>query len=223
MNVLFSRRVLVLVAVGLLAGCGEDPTMREGDAGLDAGTVRDAGNVSDGGTELDAGSDLDAGNVTDAGTTSDAGTSLDAGNSLDAGTGLDAGLTTRILVTLGTRSAPFDRAQHGLNADGTLYVEAHFGGDPACPSQSSPTPDRTLIINNLPVDGGAATYANGVRANLLDFSGVLTTAPIVRALDVTATPLSLQPGQQVAWHIEGIFDGGTFSGDFDAPHCDSLN
>jgi hypothetical protein len=122
--------------------------------------------------------------------------------------------------------ATFDRAQHGVEGDGgVVYIEAHFGGDPACPDQNSPTPARTLIIANLRADsdGGAQRYDAGLRVTLLDFNGVLTTAPFLRAFDATAIPRSVSPGVSVSYDLVAAFDGGVISGQFVAPHCASLN
>jgi hypothetical protein len=171
-------------------------------------------------TDTDSGVATDSG-VPDAGG-ADAGTA-DAGTP-DAGAS-DAGPTTDLVATFGTVQAPFDRAQHGLEGDGGLYVEAHFGGDPACPGPTSPTPDRTLIIAGLrwPGDGGAQTYADGVRATLLDFVGNLSPNPFDRAVAVRAVARAVQPGVLVSFTVEATFDGGVVTGGFEAPHCASLD
>lgn len=164
----------------------------------------------------------DAGSVVDSGF--DAG-SVDGG--LDAGVdgGVDGGLATSLVASFGARSAPFDRAQHGLEPDGGLYVEAHFGGDPACPNSNSPTPDRTLIISGLRslTDGGSLSEADGLRVTLLDFSGALTALPFVRATRATASALEVRPGVSVSFSVAASFDGGSLSGSFSAPHCASLD
>lgn len=162
----------------------------------------------------------------------DAGAS--AGGAADAGV-VDAGVidagcsgacaTTDLLVRFGSRTASFERAQHGLQADGRSYVEAHSGGDPACPSMTSPTPLRTLSIANLRVlpDGGAVTYADGLRVSLFDFGGAVTTAPLERAVDARAVARWLEPGVLVSFQLTATFDGGTLTGGFVAPHCTSLD
>lgn len=196
--------------------CGAplDAGGRADDAG--AG-LADAGGVDAGG--LDAGG-LDAGG-------SDAG-GLDAGpvdaGSHDAGCAADCA-TTDLLVRFGARTATFERAQHGVEADGRLYVEAHAGGDPACPTMTSPTPLRTLVIAGLRVlpDGGASTFADGLRVTLLDFGGAVTTAPLERAHDARATARWVEPGRLVSFQLSATFDGGTLSGGFSAPHCASLD
>jgi hypothetical protein len=129
------------------------------------------------------------------------------------------------VAIFGATRAPFDRAQHGLEGDGGLYVEAHFAGDPACPGPSSPTPDRTLIVAGLrwPGDGGPQTYADGVRVTLLDFAGNLSPNPFDRAVTVRAVARSVQPGVLVSFTLEATFDGGVVTGGFEAPHCASLD
>lgn len=173
------------------------------DAGADSGTfVPDSG--------VDAGPGADAG--------ADAG--VDAG--FDAG--VDAGFAG-LWLTLGSAQGGFDRAQHGLEPDGGLYVEAYFGGDPGCPTQSSPTPDRTLIIAGLHLvpDGGSLTQLDGVRVTLLDFTGALTSAPVERATSILATPREVTPGVRVSFTVEATFDTGTLRGTFSALHCASLD
>lgn len=164
--------------------------------------------------------------VTDAGESpADAGT--DAGTSdagaADAGPG-DAG--TLLNVSVGANRGVMDRAQHGLEQDGgVLYVEAHFGGDPACPTMTSPTPSRTLIIAGLrPLPAGSTlAYDAGLRVTLLDFQGTLTTAPLVRAVDARAVSLGGTAGTLVRFSLEATFADGGVSGTFAAEHCASLD
>lgn len=211
---------IAVVALALaVAGC--DTSTESADAGhhTDAGVSgTDAGNPTG-----DAGShDVDAGsNDTDAGTHG-----ADAGsNDTDAGAAcVDECATTLLTATFGAATGTFDRAQHGLEDDGNLYVEAHFGGDPACPTESSPTPARTLIIAGLRPVSGPQTYDDGVRVTLLDFTGVLTTAPLVRATAVTASARFIEPGTLVSFTLDATFGAsGTLSGGFAAGHCDSLD
>ncbi|MBL8941384.1 MAG: hypothetical protein JNM69_42960 [Archangium sp.] len=148
---------------------------------------------------------------------------------VDAGV-VDAGCsgecaTTDLLLRFGTRMAALERAQHGVQTDGRLYVEAHSGGDPACPSMTSPTPLRTLAIANLRVlpDGGAVTFADGLRVSLFDFGGAVTSAPLERAVDARAVARWLEPGVLISFRLTATFDGGTLTGGFVAPHCTSLD
>lgn len=203
---------LVFFAAALLA-C--QPASTDTDAGdLDAG-VEDAG-LPDAGA-VDAGTDagtMDAGDV-DGG--DDAGT-VDAGADC---TGACA--VTDLSITFRGVTAGFDRAQHGVEPDGGLYVEAHFGGDPACPGPSSPTPDRTLIIAGLRAASGVQTYADGLRVTLLDFAGTLSPNPFDRAVSTQATLRYAAPGVLVSFTLEAAFDGGTVTGGFAAAHCASLD
>lgn len=171
----------------------------------------------------DGGGEVDAGLMSvDAGALEDAGSSMDAG-AVDAGTFDDGG--TQLVGVVGARRGVFDRAQHGVEPDGGLYVEAHFGGDPACPDMTSPTPSRTLIVAGLQAlrDGGVLTYAEGLRVTLLDFDGVLTSAPLLRSTATRATAVDVQPGVSVTFTLEASFDGGSFTGRLVAPHCASLD
>lgn len=159
----------------------------------------------------------------------DAGGAVDAGAPPEAGP-VDAGCTddcarTALTARFGSRTAAFDRAQHGLEPDGGLYVEAHFGGDPACPTASTPTPDRTLVVSGLRLrpDGGALTEADGLRVTLLDFSGAVTSAPFVRAAAARATPRFVAPGALVSFTLEATFEAGTVTGGLAASHCASLD
>lgn len=192
-------RLAAFATVVLLSSCAAAPPCDGADCGL-----------------VDAG--LDAGT-----TPSDAG--ADAG--VDAGVP-DAGCDTCTLlnVTVGANRGVMDRAQHGLEQDGgALYIEAHFGGDLACPTMSSPTPSRTLIIAGLrplPV-GQALGFDAGLRVTLLDFDGALTTAPLVRAVDARAVSLGGTPGSLVRFSLEATFADGSVSGTFAAGHCASLD
>lgn len=190
--------VSVVVAILGLVSCGAPQTCT---TCLDAGS---AGGGSAGGAAVDAGG-FDAGVV-------------DAGCS-------GACATTDLLVRFGNRMASFERAQHGRQADGRVYVEAHAGGDSACPSMTSPTPLRTLAIANLRVlpDGGAVTFADGLRVSLFDFNGAVTSAPLERAVDARAVARWLEPGVLVSFQLTATFDGGTLTGGFVAEHCASLD
>ena len=198
----------VLVAAFCLVSCAALPPSPDGGGEVDAGFVT-----------MDAGA---AGSVVDAGVAGDAGSAMDAGV-VDAGMFDDGG--TQLVGVVGAKSGPFTRAQHGVEPDGGLYVEAHFGGDPACPDMNSPTPSRTLIVSGLQAlrDGGVLTYADGLRVTLLDFDSVLTSAPVLRSTTTRATALDVQPGVSVTFTLEATFDGGSFTGRLVAPHCASLD
>lgn len=199
----------------------------------------------------------------DAGMPVDAGTSLDAGNdatdagsdSHDAGTGQsDAGTDPRcdgecpettLEVTLDGKSAKFDRVQFGYTSpaksssgDWELHIEAYAGGDPACPTESSRTPNQALIIGAVPVpeDETPLTRADhGVSVVLFDFAEALTEAPVVHGAPVTLTPgkRSLCPecatdgtgneGDYLTFELFAAMPGGLVSGQGFAEHCATMD
>lgn len=136
----------------------------------------------------------------------------------------DAGATISLTARFGTRTGAFDRAQHGVEGTDGIYIEAHYGGSPACPSMTSPTPQRTFILSGVRAGVSAVqTEASGVTASLLDFGGDLVSAPLVRASTVRVTPRSLDRGTSVSLDVTATFAGGTIEGSFVAPHCASLD
>ncbi len=144
----------------------------------------------------------------------------------DAGvTPSDGGTVGPIALTarFGSATGAFDRAQHGTSGTDRVYIEAHFGGDPACPTMASPTPRRTLVISGLRATTAVQTRADGVSATLLDFAGELTSAPLLRATAVTVTPRTVDRGVSVSVEFSATFEGGTVTGTFTAPHCASLD
>lgn len=118
--------------------------------------------------------------------------------------------------------APFERAFYGVR-DGVLHVEAHHGGSADCPTMTSPTPDRTLVIAGLP-EGFTTTrtYADGVRVSLLDFKGTLTKEPILRATAVTVSEPSAR-ADALGFTLDATFPGGSIKGVVHASHCPSLD
>lgn len=136
---------------------------------------------------------------------------------------------TAMRVTFGNVEEPLTRAQFGFNKKApTLHLEMHAGGDPACPVEKSPTPDRTLIIEDFPTEvTGKLTGADGVRAAFLDFKGTLTTTPILKAqtLRITNVRMQLEPRATsfVAFDFEATFEGGKVSGQSFVSHCDSMD
>ncbi len=135
----------------------------------------------------------------------------------------DAGATISLTARFGTRTGSFDRAQHGVDGADGVYVEAHYGGDPACPTMSSPTPRRTFVLSGVRAGRGVQTEADGVTASLLDFGGDLVSAPVARATAVRVTPREVTPGASVSLDVSATFPGGSVEGSFVAPHCASLD
>ncbi len=155
----------------------------------------------------------------------EAGAPRDASVTTEAGTCSGACETTALTGTFGMRTAMFDRAQHGIAGTDGIYIEAHFGGSPECPSMTSPTPDRTLVIANVRDTGDmrAQTYADGVRATLLDFRSTFTMTLPLRATDVRVTPRFVSRGTAVSYEFTATFPGGTITGTLFAPRCTSLD
>jgi len=132
---------------------------------------------------------------------------------------------TALQASFGSARGAFDRAQHGDDGTSLLHVEAHFGGDPACPSASSPTPRRTLVLTGVRATADVApqTEADGVRAALFDFGGELVSAPLVRATSVRVVPRAWMRGGYVSLEVSATFPGGTVTGGLFASYCASLD
>lgn len=139
--------------------------------------------------------------------------------------------TTALAATFGANSGAFDRAQHGVEQSGgrpLFYVEAHFGGDPACPSDTSPAPDRTMVLANVPAGeaGEVFTKSDGVTAAVLDFSGDLSLPPTTSATAVEVTLVAVDgasPPAFVAFDVTATFAQGTLTGHGYATYCASLS
>jgi hypothetical protein len=133
---------------------------------------------------------------------------------------------TNLLITLGGKKGTLDRAQFGFNANQTLHLEAHFGGAPACPTQSSPAPDRTVVFANVPIPTDLTPIEN-TPVTLLDFKGDLSPNPMDKATKAKLTPVaaSASPpsGGFVAFEVEVTFPNGTMTGHLYATHCDTMD
>jgi hypothetical protein len=117
----------------------------------------------------------------------------------------------------------FDRAVFGNNTDGTLHVEAYLGGDDGCPSETSGSPDYTLVIAKVaPPTGPAPTLANG---NVLDFIGDLLGGALgAQATTVIVRAVAAKPGEFVALDVDLEFpNNGAVNGHLFATHCASLD
>src|SRR5262245_56806456 len=69
--------------------------------------------------------------------------------------------TTRLSATFQTTRL-LDHAVFGMSADSTLHVEAYRGGDVGCPTETSATPDYSLVLGKVaPPTGTAATSSPG--------------------------------------------------------------
>ncbi len=241
-----SPRSLLLSLVFACLACSGAPNGGPADAGGDSGTPTpsDAG-AGDAGV-ADAGA-ADAGGVADAGL-ADAGVAdagvADAGVA-DAGSA-DAGSCTgpcrlmTVQARFGAVEAPFTRAQFGLTSPAQggipewgLHVELHAGGDVACPTQSSPTPDRTVVLAGLklPLDAGQLYGADaGLKSTLLDFKGALVSVPFLRARETSvlagasrACDTCASGEMYLSFELDARFDAGTITGHVYAEHCPSLD
>lgn len=136
----------------------------------------------------------------------------------------DAGASgTALTAMFGSRRAGFERAQHGNVGADRLLVEAHSGGDPACPTASSPTPRRTLSIRGIRASADPTPQTEGLTAALFDFGGELTSAPLLRASSVRVVPRAYLRDGSVSLSVAVTFAEGTVSGELVAPHCASLD
>jgi len=144
---------------------------------------------------------------------------------------------TAVTATLNGVSRNVVRAQFGKSvadaAKETFRIEAHDGGDPACPSQSSPTPKRTLLLAGVPrgFPGTTFTKADGVSATFFDFADEqLEGAPLTKATAVTVTIVALDVPSAppdgsaiVEIEVDATFAEGTVKGRVAATYCGSLS
>jgi hypothetical protein len=121
-----------------------------------------------------------------------------------------------------------DRAQFGNDTEdggSRVRIEAHAGGDPGCPTTSSPTPDRTLIVANVPraAAGASFTMSDGVRVSYFDFAGdQIPNVPIARASKATVT-IAYADADRVEIDVDATFPEGTVKGHATAALCASLS
>ncbi|MGN6109814.1 MAG: hypothetical protein ACTHU0_32200 [Kofleriaceae bacterium] len=145
---------------------------------------------------------------------------------------------TRLTAKFGSTMRQLDRAYYGVTGSGanaTLHVEAYRGGAAGCPTESSPTPDYTMILGTVPVP--TSTDELSSPGNLLDFSGDLlggsigASATAVKLTPVAANvctdcpgmPAPSDPDGMVALDVRLTFANGTITGHLYATHCDSLD
>lgn len=114
-----------------------------------------------------------------------------------------------------------DRAVFGNNSDGTLHIEADLGGE-GCPSETSPTPDYTLVLGKVaPPNGPAPTLASG---NVLDFVGDLLGGELgAQAHTVIVRAVAAKPNEFVALDVDLDFVDGNLDGHLFATYCPSLD
>lgn len=197
--------VLVLLPLLAFAACSKDETPAAG-TGTDAGAIDSAAPPVDG--------------------SSDAATS-------DAPPGPS---DTALEANINGVKRPLDRAQFGTEQDDAgaerFYIEAHAGGDPACPDPdagSGTSPERTLVLSGVPraAVGKTFTKADGVAAAYFDFVGdQLTGSPLTKATAVTATIVAVDAAQSpkfVEVDVDATFAEGTVKGRIHAEYCASMS
>lgn len=157
---------------------------------------------------------------TDAGTATPTDAAVEAAAPTGKPTALDA--------TMGGVKRALDRAQFGDDTEdggSRVRIEAHAGGDPACPTSTSPTPDRTLVVANVPraAAGASFTMNDGVRVSYFDFAGdQIPNVPIARATKVTVRIVHAE-ASLVEVDIDATFPEGTVKGHAAAALCASLS
>ncbi len=192
------RSAFALIGVGLLVACSSGSPTRS--------TPDDAGRGGD-----------DAGVHTDGG----------AGDATDAG--LVPTKRTSLEVTIEGVVRTLDIGQFVRETgDGgeVLYIESHEGGERTCPTDDSPTPDRTLIVSGVPVGapGDVFTKADGVGIGLLDFAGdLLPDGPVAGATAATVTIVAIDGTSSAEIEVDATFDRGTAKGRIHTIYCESLS
>ena len=224
--------------VAAVATCEEDPDAA--GSGASGGSAQTSVGSGAGGDGTGASSQ---GGVAQGGAAE--GGSGGAGGATGGGEPCDADCRTHDLTaTFTATTVAFERAYYGLTSpassgsgDWEIYVESYVGGDPGCPTQTSATPDHTLIIagHPAPLPASALTDANGLTATVLDFEGGLLGGPISSgatailstkdASDVCISCVGTGPDDDgfVAMDVELTFAEGTINGHVYATHCESLD
>lgn len=195
--------VLVLLPLVAFAACSKDETPPSGTS-ADAGIVDSSSPGADGAPSDAGAADAPAG---------------------PSDTALEANINGV------TRS--LDRAQFGTEKDDAgadrIYIEAHSGGDPACPDPdggAGPSPARTLIVSTVPrgKPGDTFTKVDGIAVTLLDFAGdqIPTDPPFAKASAVKVTLVAVETSF-VDLDLDATFPEGTVKGRIHAEYCASMS
>lgn len=157
----------------------------------------------------------------------------------DAATNADAPASTgetEVDAKIGGVARSLDRAQFGTETDDAgkprAHVEAHLGGDPACPSSdpdaaAGAQPQYTLVVSNLPRGTAGETFTkadDGVTAAYFDFVGDQLTGPkpLTQATAVRVTIVATS-ATAFEFDVEATFAEGTVKGRIAADFCQSLS
>lgn len=154
----------------------------------------------------------------------------DPADASDAPTGPTPTKKTSLESSMGGVVRMLVRAQFGndrSDAGATIYLEAHLGGDPACPDETSPTTDYTLIVANVPrgAPGQKFTLEDGVAVTYFDFKGdqIMGGAPFRKATAATVTIVEIDGDTSVEIEVDATFAEGTVKGRAYATYCESLS
>lgn len=137
---------------------------------------------------------------------------------------------TSLVADFGGKTRTLARAQSGTQpGDGGVdfHVETHLGGDPACPTETSPSPEYTFVVTQVPRGRtGKLTEKDGPKSAFFDFKGDLALPPITRATKVEVTIVAQDTASPPAWvamDVSATFAEGTVVGHLYASHCASLD
>jgi hypothetical protein len=142
--------------------------------------------------------------------------------------------TTSLVADFGGKKRTLVRAQFGTqqgDAGAELHTESHLGGAAACPSQSSPTPDYTLIVSAIPrgQSGIKLSDRDGVTSAFFDFKsdlGLASPSGITKAVSVNITVVAEDTASPPAWvavDVSAMFREGEVTGHMYAEYCASLS
>lgn len=170
------------------------------------------GGGSDGGPRVDAAS-------------GDA-TAADAAGDFTACTGACA--ETELVAQFGATTRLLTHAVYGVTQQPpSLHVEVYGGGAGGCPTETSPTPDYTVVLGRVTIPTSTQTSISP--GHILDFKGDLlggrlgTEALMATVMPTAADAVQPAPMGFVALDVALTFNDGTVTGHLYATHCASLD
>ncbi len=157
----------------------------------------------------------------------DAGENPDAKDANVADASGGDGCTTcsfQVDIEIGGMKRSFDQMKFGFDSPDVMRLEVQGGGTLGCPEETSPTPDRSLIVAGVGV-GKTTTEADGAKATLLEFKGDLTKDPATKATKVTVAPKvdCCVAKDQIAYSIDASSATMKVTGLMVGEHCTSLD
>lgn len=137
---------------------------------------------------------------------------------------------TSLVADFGGKTRTLVRSQSGTqpgDAGVDFHVESHLGGAPECPTQTSPSPDYTLVVTQVPRGRtGKLTEKDGPKGAFFDFKGDLALPPLTRATKMEVTIVAEDTATPPAWvamDVVATFAEGTVTGHLYASHCTTLD